>query len=50
MAWGERGLMGTDGFLSPSVLLVLLAESVETRLTERAAVLAARWVGNWRAD
>lgn len=28
----EAGLTGTDGFLSPPVLLVLLAESVETRL------------------
>lgn len=50
MARAVRGLTGADGFLSPSVLLVLLAESVETRLTERTAVLAVRWVGNWRAD
>ena len=50
MARDEAGLTGTDGFLRPPVLLVFLAESVETRLTEGAAVLAARWVGNWWAD
>ena len=50
MARGEAGLTGTDRLLSPSVLLVLQAESVEARFTERAAVLAARRVENWWAD
>lgn len=33
MARGEARLTGTDGLLSPPVLLVLLPESVETLLT-----------------